>query len=96
MQTLDLPTLVLFAGAIAGTFLHWIKEKYGGTTTGSPIDYLRTHPWNSLGMFGATFAACSAIVVTGGIAAMPTMTVFWLGFGTGYTADSALNRGPTP
>jgi hypothetical protein len=90
----SVPHLVLIGAAILGTFLSWVREKYSGTTQGSPIDYLVTYPWHTVGMFGATLAACGVVITTGAIAGMSLPITFWLGFGTGYTLNHAINKGP--
>lgn len=86
--------LVMILAAMVGTFVHWVKEKYTGQTVGSPIDYLVTHPWNTLSMFGATFATCATLLATGSMEHATLTNAVMTGFGIGYAADSALNKGP--
>jgi len=87
--------VVLLIAALAGTFCHWLKEKYKGEVVGNPADYLIAHPWNTLQMAGATVAACAALIATQQLAASTPISAAVMGFGIGYTADSAFNKGPT-
>lgn len=92
---LTINVLLMLACAVLGTFSHWAKKSWRDGMPGNPIDYLMHQPYSTLAMFGTTFAACAAVGVTGQLSdASPWMAVA-LGFTTGYTADSALNKGPT-
>lgn len=86
--------IILFASAIAGTFLHWLKKVWRDDMPGNPINYLIVHPWNTAAMFGVTFAACAAILATDQLASASVAMIIGVGFTAGWTADSAINKGP--
>lgn len=86
--------LIMLAAAVAGTFSHWVKKRLRDNMPGSPVDYLITHPWNTVAMFGTTFAACAVVGATGQIADASPWMAAALGYTAGWTADSAINKGP--
>jgi hypothetical protein len=85
---------ILIAAAIAGTFCHWAKKRLRDNLPGGPIDYLITSPWNTVAMFGTMLAACAAITVSGQLVTASAWMVASLGYTAGWTADSAINKGP--
>lgn len=88
--------MTLLLAAVLGTFMHWVKMRWKQETLAGPILYLVSHPWSTFSMFGATAIACGAIITTGVLASMTLPVIFWMGLGTGYTLDSAVNKGPDP
>ena len=89
--------LLLVLAALAGTFSHWAKDRYATKEIGgNPVDYLITHPANTITMFAAVLMACSGLITAHQLTGMTPAAVVMLGFTTGWTADSAFNKGPRP
>lgn len=94
MDELTTKVLILIAAALLGTFSHWVKKRLRDGMPGSPVDYLRANPWHTLGMFSTTLSACAALGATGVVASSSLWMCAALGYTTGWTADSAINKGP--
>lgn len=88
--------IIIALAAVLGTLAHWLKVRLTGRTRGNPFDYLINKPWHTLAMIGTTFAAVGALVTTGAAEHLSVGAAFWVGFATGYTADSATNKGLPP
>lgn len=87
--------LFVVVAALVGAFSHWLKAKYiSKRLRGNPIDYIITHPWHTAATVGTVVAAVAALSATGAIEGMATGNAILTGFLTGYTADSATNKGP--
>lgn len=86
--------LIVFC-AIVGAFFHWVKARYvNQRMKGNPIDYIITHPWNTVAAAGTIIAAVAAMSVTGVYENITISSAMINGFLVGYTADSSTNKGP--
>ena len=94
MDAISTNALIMLAAAIAGTFSHYVKKRLRDDMPGGPIDYLIANPWHTVAMFGTTFAACAAVGATGIIPEASPWMAAALGYTSGWTADSAINKGP--
>ena len=83
----------LIAG-IVGMLAHYIKKLAAGDVTGSLADYfLRDYPGRSAGaIFGYSMAAAT-VLATGVIGSMDMWVAIGSGVTTGWTCDSAFNKG---
>lgn len=94
MDEMTQKVLILIASALLGAFSHWLKKILRDGMPGSPIDYLVSNPMHTYGMFSATLAACAALGATGVVAGSSLWMCAALGYTTGWTCDSAINKGP--
>lgn len=85
------------AVGIVGAFAHWFKKWLLDEITGSLVDYLfRDHPKNTgLAMFTLVGLACAAWLA-GQLDTLDVRALIALAFTTGFTVDSAVNKGAKP
>jgi hypothetical protein len=83
----------LIAG-IVGMVAHYIKKLATGDVTGSLADYfLRDYPGRSAGAIFGYGMAAATVLATGAIGSMDLWVAIGSGVTTGWTCDSAFNKG---
>lgn len=83
----------LIAGLI-GMVAHYSKKRLRAEVDGSAIDYfLRDYPGHTTGALFAFGCAAAALLASGALESMSTWTAVGAGLTTGWTADSAINKG---
>ena len=89
--------LMVIVASIGGVVFHWWKAKKRGELSDTLIDYLFIEETgNSMGMAGGLFAAISASINLGVYDGLSLTTTAVMAFLTGYSLDSALNKGTKP
>ena len=85
---------VFLATGFVGMFAHYAKKWLRREINGSPIDYLfRDHPRETALAAMAFVGAAGGIYLAGQMHGLAFSQLVLLGFTTGYTCDSGLNKG---
>jgi hypothetical protein len=87
------PVSVFYACGIGGMLAHYTKKWGRGEYDGSIVNYLfHDQPKASLAAVMTYIGAATAIAATGTLHGMDVQTIAALGFTTGFTVDSAVNK----
>lgn len=91
----DLQRLAIFvAVGLVGMFGHYVKKWLKREINGSLINYLvRDHPRETALAMLVFLGAAGSVYLSGQLAGMPMGPLLMTAFTTGYTCDSALNKG---
>jgi hypothetical protein len=82
--------LVLLTAALVGLLAHFLVKRFRGEITASLFRYLVEQPGFTVATIISIVAACLGIVATGQLENLAPHLTVALGFGTGWTLDSAI------
>lgn len=79
---------------IFGIALHYVKKRIRGEVVSGPLEYfVMDSPGASAGSVIAFAMASAAVLATGTVETMSVITACMSGFTTGWTCNSAINKG---
>lgn len=88
------PEILLILASLAGALGHYLKKWARGEIIGNLLQYLAVdYPKSTVAMLMTLAGAVAAILASGVLHGMDAWTIAGLGFTTGYTIDSAVNKG---
>jgi hypothetical protein len=91
--TIDTEVAFIIAG-FCGMALHYVKKKSRHELRSGMFEYFFIdHPGGTISAAFAYVAAATAVLMTGQVESMSTITAVMCGLTTGWTCNSALNKG---